>query len=263
MTRELAGTYGPWCVIAGGSDGVGVAFAHGVAARGMNVVLVARRAAVLDAAADEIRQKHRVEVRTLALDLSRTDALAELVQATADLEVGLFVYNAGGDDRSAAFLDKELDVHLALVRRNCQSVLEAAYRFGGPMVARGRGALVLVTSGAAWAGGATLAAYGATKAFDLILAESLWAEWRASGVHVLGLVLGATDTPSLRRVFDAKGKSYGALADPNDVAEQALDHLADGPTWICGSHNPTGGSPFGALARRDAVLAMSRGATRE
>ncbi|MGH3246185.1 MAG: SDR family NAD(P)-dependent oxidoreductase [Trebonia sp.] len=84
------------------------------------------------------------------------------------------MYNAGGDDRSAAFLDKDLGTHLDLVRRNCTSVLEAAYRFGAPMVARGRGAVVLVTSGAAWAGGATLAAYGATKAFDLILAEGPW-----------------------------------------------------------------------------------------
>ena len=78
-------------------------------------------------------------------------------------------------------------------------------------------------------------------------------------MNVLGLVLGRTDTPSLRRVFDAKGESYGELADPVDVAEAALDHLADGPTWIYGSENPAGGSPFGAMSRRDAVLAMSRG----
>ena len=253
--------YGPWGIVAGGSDGVGVAFARGMAARGVNVVLVARRASVLEASADEIRGRYGVEVRTVPLDLSAPDALSELEHATSDLQVGLFVYNAGGDDRSAAFLDKDLDTHLGLVRRNCVSVLEAAYRFGGPMVARGQGALVLVTSGAAWAGGATLAAYGATKAFDLILAESLWAEWRDRGVEVLGLVLGATDTPSLRRVLDAKGGSYGALADPVEVAEEALEHLADGPTWICGSANPVGGSPLGALSRRDAVLAMSRGAS--
>lgn len=257
----LTSKYGPWGIVAGGSDGVGAAFAHGMASRGINVVLVARRVPVLEASADDIRAQHGVEVRTVALDLSASAALSELARATSDLEVGLFVYNAGGDDRSAAFLDKDLGTHLELVHRNCASVLEAAYRFGAPMVARGRGALVLVTSGAAWTGGATLAAYGATKAFDLILAEGLWAEWRTSGVDVLGLVLGRTDTPSLRRVLDTKGESYGELADPNDVAKEALDHLTDGPTWIYGSHDPTGGSPFGALRRRDAVLAMSQAAT--
>lgn len=96
--------------------------------------------------------------------------------------------------------------------------------------------MVLVTSGAAWAGGATLAAYGATKAFDLILAESLWAEWRTRGVDVLGLVLGKTDTPSMRRAFDAEGKPYGELADPDEVAAAALDHLADGPPGSTGRH---------------------------
>jgi len=261
VTTTVTSKYGPWGIVAGGSDGVGAAFARAMASRGMNVVLVARRVPVLEASADEIRARHGVEVRTVALDLSAPGAVSELARATFDLEVGLFVYNAGGDDRSAAFLDKDLGSHLELIRRNCVSVLEAAYRFGAPMVARGRGAVVLVTSGAAWAGGATLAAYGATKAFDLILAESLWAEWRTSGVDVLGLVLGATDTPSLRRVLDAKGGSYGDLADPGEVAEEALDHLTDGPTWICGSNNPGGGSPLAGLSRRDAVLAMSRGAS--
>jgi short-subunit dehydrogenase len=253
MTSALAGRYGPWAVIAGGSDGIGSAFAHGL--------LVARRKAVLEAAADDIRAAHGVEVRTVSLDLAAPGALAELERETEGLETGLFVYNAGGDDSSGAFLDKDLGTHLELVQRNCASVLEAAYRFGGPMVARGRGAVVLVTSGAAWAGGARLAPYGATKAFDLLLAEGLWAEWRGRGVDVLGLVLGATDTPSMRRFFDPLGGYRGNVADPADVAEEALEHLADGPTWIFGSDNPTGGSPFGAMSRRDAVLAMSGGAS--
>jgi uncharacterized protein len=261
MSTGLISTYGRWGIVAGGSDGVGVAFAHGMAARGMNIVLVARRVPVLEAAADDIRARHGVEVLSVALDLSAPDAMAKLAASAAGLEVGLFVYNAGGDDRSTAFLDKDLEAHRELVNRNCVSVLEAAYRFGAPMVARGRGGLVLVTSGAAWAGGATLAAYGATKAFDLILAEALWAEWRGSGVDVLALVLGRTDTPSLRRVMDAKGEPYGTLADPADIAEEALSHLADGPTWIYGSANPAGGAPTGALSRREAVLMMSRGAT--
>ncbi|WP_330253926.1 SDR family NAD(P)-dependent oxidoreductase [Nocardia sp. NBC_00565] len=255
----LTSKYGPWGVIAGGSDGVGAAFAHALAARGMNVVLVARRAPVLAAFADEVRARHGVEVRTVVLDLAGAQAMADLERATADLEIGLFVYNAGGDDSSAAFLDKDLHTHLNLVHRNCASVLEAAYRFGAPMVARGRGAMVLVTSGAAWAGGAMLAAYGATKAFDLILAEGLWAEWHTSGVEVLGLVLGATDTPSMHRVLDPVGGHAGDLADPDDVAREALDHLADGPTWIFGQKTATSGSPFGAMSRRDAVLMMSRG----
>lgn len=258
MTTELTSTYGPWGVVAGGSDGIGAAFAHAMAARGMNVVLVARRVPVLEAFAEEVRARHGVEVRTVALDLSTSNALSDLVTATSDLDIGLFVYNAGGDDRSADYLDKDLDTHLSLVRRNCANVVEATYRFGGPMVARGRGAMVLVSSGAAWAGGAHLAAYGATKAFDLILAEGLWAEWSGSGVDVLALVLPATDTPSMHRVL-GPAASTRTLAAPNDVANEALDHLADGPTWIFGADQPTGGSPLGSVSRRDAVVMMSGG----
>lgn len=262
MPTHLAQKYGPWAIIAGGSDGVGAAFAHELASRGVNIVLVARRVPVLEAFADNIRAQHDVEVRTVALDLSSSDTMSELARITADLEVGLFVYNAGSDDYSAEFLDKDLDDHLSLVHRNCISVLEATYRFGAPMVARGRGAMVLLTSGAAWAGGAEHATYGATKAFDLILAESLWAEWHPKGVDVLSLVLGATDTPSLHRALGAQATTRANLADPADVAREALDHLADGPTWLFGSDNPTGGSPFGSIDRRDAVLAMSRGTSR-
>lgn len=258
MPMDFAEKYGPWGIVCGGSDGLGAAFARALASRGVNLVLVARRADVLGAFAQEIRQRYDVEVLTVTLDLTDPDAMARLSAVTADLEVGSLIANAGGDDSSAAFLDKDLDTHLALVKRNCVGVLEAAYRFGGPMVARGRGGVVLVTSRVAWAGGATLAAYGATKAFDLILAEGLWAEWHDRGVNVLGLVVTATDTPSLHRVLDAKGGSYGDLADPDDVAATALDHLADGPTWMCGSADPLGLPPFGSVTRRAAVLRMSQ-----
>jgi short-subunit dehydrogenase len=251
--------YGPWGIVAGGSDGTGIAFGHEMAARGINVVLVARREAVLKDAAARIRGEHGVEVRTVSLDLSSPGAIAGLAAATSDIEVGLFVYNAGADDSPGEFLGKDHAEHLAMVQRNCGSVLEAAHRFGAPMVARGRGGLIVVTSGAAWAGGADLATYGATKAFDLVLAEALWAEWKPSGVDVLALVLAMTDTPSFRRLLIAAGQAHEALgmASPADVARTALDHLADGPTWIWGNPDPSGASPLGALPRRDAVQLLS------
>jgi uncharacterized protein len=257
MSVDFAGKYGPWGIVCGGSDGIGAAFARALASRGVNLVLVARREDVLEAFAKEVRGRYDVEVLTVPLDLARPDAMARLSAATAELEIGSLIANAGGDDYSAAFLDKDLDRHLTLVKRNCVGVLEAAYRFGGPMVARGRGGVVLVTSGAAWAGGATLAAYGATKAFDLILAEALWAEWHDQGVDVLSLVVTATDTPSLHRALEANGGYHGDLADPDEVATTALDHLADGPTWMCGSGDPLGPPPFGSVTRRAAVLRMS------
>jgi uncharacterized protein len=248
--------YGPWAVVAGASDGTGAAFARHIAQRGVNVVLVARRKAVLD----EVAAGLGADARTVVLDLSADEAGAELARATDDLEVGLFVYNAGADPHGGLFLDTSAADVRSMVRRNCATVAESCHHFGGHMVRRGRGGLVLVSSGAAWAGGRTIAAYAATKAFDVVLAEGLWAEWHDRGVDVLTIVLGATDTPALRRQLERFGGDFGPLADADAVAEEALEHLADGPTWSYGMPDPGGPSPFASFSRRDAVRLMSQGA---
>lgn len=245
--------YGPWAVVAGGSDGTGAAFAEELAARGVDVVLVARRRAVLEELAARLPTRTRVVVQ----DLAESGAGQALAEAVADLDVGLLVFNAGADEQSRPFLEQSLPDLARLVQRNCATVLETTHRLGTRLVARGRGGLVLVSSAAAWAGGANIATYGATKAFQLSLAEALWAEWRSQGTDVLALVLGATDTPSLRRLLAARGGAFPSLDQPAEVVRAALDHLADGPVWTVGSADPTGGNPFGAMPRREAVELMS------
>ena len=94
-------------------------------------------------------------------------------------------------------------------------------------------------------------AYAASKAFDLVLAESLWAELQPRGVDVLSMVLGPTDTPAFQRIL--KGREMDGVADPDDVAVDMLDHLADGPTF------PPDPTPFGTVPRRQAVELMSMG----
>ncbi len=138
-----------------------------------------------------------------------------------------------------------------MLTRNCATVLASTHHFGALMAERGRGGIVLVTSGAAWAGGSHLAVYGATKAFDLILAESLWSELALSGVDVLGAVLGQTDTPALRKLLG--DREISGLAEPDDVARGILDNLPNGPTW------PPDPSPLGSIPRRQAVELMSQG----
>jgi short-subunit dehydrogenase len=245
---EFANRYGPWALVAGASEGVGASIARLLGERGVNVVLVAGTPATLDEAAAAVA----TETRTVVLDLSSDGAVDELRATTADLDVGLFVYNAGADPYMSQFLDQPPAVWQALLARNCVTVLGATHHFAGRMVERGRGGIALVTSGAAWAGGARLAVYGASKAFDLVLAESLWAELGPRGVDVLAMVLGATDTPALRRLLD--GREFEGLAGADDVARDLLDNLGNGPTF------PPGPSPFGTLSRRDCVELMSAGA---
>lgn len=244
---NFAERYGPWAVVAGASEGVGASLARLLGERDVNVVLVARNPVTLDAAATSVVTR----TRTLSLDLATPGAADALATATADLDVGLFVYNAGADTNLSPFLDRSVEAWQALLARNCTTVLATVHHFARRLVARGRGGISLVTSGAAWAGGSHLAVYSASKAFDLLLAESLWAELGPLGVDVLAIILGATDTPALRRFLG--DRELGGLASADEVARDLLDNLANGPTF------PPGPNPFGSMSRRDAVQLMSQG----
>jgi len=116
---DFAGRYGPWALVAGGSEGVGAAYAHAMAERGLNVVLLARRQAILDEVGAAIRADTGVEARTAAVDLAAPDAMAQIVAATAGLEVGMVMYNAGGDPHYEPFLANPVELALAMTQRNC------------------------------------------------------------------------------------------------------------------------------------------------
>lgn len=261
MTSDFAQRYGPWALIIGASEGVGAAYALAVAGRGLNVVLVARRQAVLDEVATDIRARTGVRTRTIAVDLTGHDAMDRLAAGTADLEVGMVFYCAGADPVFEPFLDHPVEVPLAMVHRNCVVPMQVCHHFAGPMRDRGRGGLILVSSGAALAGGPNMVGYAATKAFDLVMAEALWAELHDLGVDVLALVLGLTDTPALRRLMvrrgtlpagDPEAPIAGAMTADEVVAE-ALASLTDGPTCLVGEMMRLGAQTFATMSRNDAV----------
>src|SRR5581483_11970248 len=118
----FAERYGPWAVIAGASEGTGSAFAHRVAAEGLNCVLVARREEPLNRLARSLRSQYGIECATAAVDLSADDAAARLTAAAGEREVGLFISNAGADSIGSLFLDAGIADWDALVRRNVLTV---------------------------------------------------------------------------------------------------------------------------------------------
>jgi uncharacterized protein len=253
--------YGPWALIAGASEGVGAAYARAMADRGINVVLLARRQRALDEIASEIQAGTGVEARAVVVDLAEADATARIVDATAGLDVGTLMYCAGADPNYEPFLDNPVEVALAMVHRNCTVPLQLCHHFAGQMASRGSGSIVLVSSGAGLAGGRNMVAYGASKAFDIVLAEGLWAELHDRGVDVLALVLGVTDTPALRRLLARRGNIGSAddptpipgAATPDEVVAQALANLSNGPTWFVGEQLREGSRHLGSLPRSDAV----------
>lgn len=227
--------YGPWAVVAGGSEGVGAEFARQLAAAGINLVLIARKPDPLAETAETCRALG-VEVRTLAVDLVSADAVTRIAEATSDLEVGLLIYNAGANTCSERFLDGALSDFGGVIDLNIGTMLALVQHFGRPMRDRRRGGILMVGSMAGYLGSMRHTVYGGVKAFGRIFAEGLWLELRDYGVDVLELVLGVTRTPAMERVglnFDVPGMR---VANPADVAREGLEQLPHGPIHIAGGN---------------------------
>lgn len=247
----FARRYGAWAVVAGGSDGLGAAFADALATRGLNCLLIARRQAPLDEVAASLRDRHGVETRTLALDLGTPDAALSLAKATAALDIGLVVFNAGAEASGELFLDAPYETWRNLIERNILFLTDALHRFGTRLRERGRGGLVVVGSEAAFGGGARGAMYTASKGYALNLCESLWAELRPHGVDVLTLLFKIADTPTLRAVLARKDIPIAATgaAAPEALARATLDALGDGPVLNFDEETPPDPLTSAALRR--------------
>jgi short-subunit dehydrogenase len=260
----FATKYGPWALVAGASDGVGAAFAAGLAERGVNVVLLARRQAVLDQVAAEINSQSAVETRTLAIDLAEPGAASAIAAATSDLEIGFFVYCAGADPDFKPFLANPIEPAEAMVQRNCMVPMQLCHHFAPAMVERGSGGIVIFGSGAGLAGGPNMVAYGATKAFDMVFAEALWAELHDKGVDVLGLILGKTNTPALRELEYSRGQISSpddvppGAAAVDDVIAEAFENLTNGPTLMVGEDMRAAVPMMASLTRNQIVELMTQ-----
>ncbi len=255
----FATKYGPWALVAGASDGVGAAFAEELAERGVNVVLLARRQAVLDQVAAEIETKTSAQTRTLAIDLTQPDAASAVAAATSDLAIGMLVYCAGADPDFQPFLANPIRAAEAMVQRNCMVPMQLCHHLAPAMVDRGSGGIVIFGSGAGLAGGANMVAYGASKAFDMTFAEALWAELHDKGIDVLGLILGKTDTPALRELEHRRGLLSSPDETPPDAAAvadvvaEAFENLGNGPTLMVGDMMRAAAQLLASVSRKQAV----------
>lgn len=216
--------YGPWAVVTGASSGIGDALARELAARGLSIVLVARRAQRLEDLGAALRRDHGVETLSVELDLGREDAVATLVQAVGDRDVGLVCANAGFGEKGA-FLDHGFEVYQRMIRLNCESTAALAHAFVPKLVARGRGGLLVVASTAAFQGTPWTSTYAATKAFDLVFAEGLHEELREQGVDVVALCPGSTDTEGPKRTGVDPARVPFGMATAESVARAGIDGL--------------------------------------
>lgn len=229
--------YGPRALIVGGSDGIGAAFARALARLGFDLVLVARREAVLGSLREALCREYRVDVVILPADISTDEGTALVLRRAESIDLGLVVCNAALAP-IGPFLELPLEVHERVLAQNCRAVAVLAHALGKKLVARGRGGLVLLTSMAGFQGSAQVAHYAATKAYVRVLGEGLWEELRRRGVDVVACCAGPVRTPTYERT---RPRTIGWLAppvlEPDQVVKETLAALGRGPVVIPGRLN--------------------------
>ena len=256
---DFASRYGSWAIVAGASEGIGASYAEELAARGLNLILIARRSALLGSLASELSRKYNVEIKTIVLDLSAGDAPEQILRATNDLKVGLLVYNAAFS-AIGPFLERPVEDHLKEIQTNALTPLKLVYLFAKQMMVRGCGGIVLMSSLSAFQGSAYISTYAATKAFNIVLAEGLWEEWREHGVDVLVCISGAVKTPNYVASEPGQTGGLGAMTmNPDQVVREALNALGKGPYVIPGRMNRVASFVMRhLLPRKAAVKFMGR-----
>jgi uncharacterized protein len=213
------GRFGPWALVTGASSGIGKEFARQIAASGINVVLVARREALLREVGVEFSKRYGVEHRAVALDVSRDDFIGQLASTTADLDIGLVVSNAGTGN-SGEFLTLDRQLHHTTLRISTMAHLDVAHVFGAKLAARKRGGLVLVGAMGAENGVPLMANDGAAKAYIHSLGEALHYEFKLRGVCVTVLAAGFTETAVLGKFgFDPKTMPLKPMSVEQCVSE--------------------------------------------
>jgi len=246
--------YGPWAVVTGAAQGIGAAFAAELVTRGLRVLLVDREEDLLADRAAQLRGSGG-EVRAVVVDLGQPGGPEQVLDATVGLDVGLLVSNAALS-YVGSFLEQSLPDKLAQLDINCRGPLILVDGVLPRLVSRGRGGVILLSSGSALRGSPLVAGYAATKAWNLILAESLWDELRDTGVDVMAVRPGTTRTPGWLSSRPQASLATAAVMEPADVVVEVLDTLGTAPSMAPGQANRDAEAMLGGLDRTDAVRLM-------
>jgi short-subunit dehydrogenase len=256
VTADFAERYGPVAVVTGASSGIGYAFAEELAARGLDLIVTARRLDRLEELAARLAGQHGVTVTPRQSDLTDPAAPRQLVDFTAGLDVGLVVSNAGFGLRRAPHDAHDAAGLTALLMLNCHAPSALAHGFIPRLRARGRGGIIFTSSVEGAIGGPYSAAYSSSKAMVTALGEALWGELADTGIDVLTLCPGKTVSEAAVK----QGFSPSMLDDAMpalEVARLALEHIKDGPTYIASEHYATMIEQLSAVPRRQALLASA------
>lgn len=254
---DFAERYGPAALVTGASSGIGKAFAEALALQGLDLVITARRGERLRELADRLSREQGVDVKVCEADLTQADAAQRLLEATAGIDIGLVISNAGfGMKGPHEANDARAMTDMLMV--NCNAPMQLARGFAPRLRVRGKGGIVFTSSIEALMGCPYSAAYSSSKALVNALGEALWAELQPEGIDVLTLCPGATESEAaaLQGVDISKLRNVMPAAD---VARLTLENIRNGPTFFSSDAYKANFDQLLALPRSDALMAMARG----
>lgn len=218
-----------YALITGASSGIGECFARALAARGRNLVLVARSQDKLDALARELTSHHGVHAEPVALDLSETGAASHLAQILREraFAIDLLINNAGFGAHGE-FWQLPLERQSQMLRLNIDALVELTYLLLPAMIEKRRGAIINVSSTASFQPVPYTTVYSATKAFVTSFSMGLAEELRAYGIRVVTLCPGGTRTNFFDASHYQKRDFAGGLQTPEEVVRVGLRALERG-----------------------------------
>jgi len=250
---SLRERYGEWALVTGASAGIGIEFARALAREGVSCVLTARREDRLRSLAAEIEKHYGVATRVVAADLADASGPDRIIDELGDLSIGIFINNAGFG--YAGRFDKLETSRLRdLVQVNCVAPVVLASRLLPGMVQRRRGAMIVSGSIAGRQPLPRHSIYAASKAFDQLFGEALWAELRGSGVDVLVLEPGPTES----EFQEVAGETRETGEPASNVVAIAFDALGNQPSVISGWFNWLRANAIRLAPRSIAVLAAEQ-----
>ncbi|HEY0702623.1 MAG TPA: SDR family oxidoreductase [Candidatus Acidoferrales bacterium] len=221
-----------WSLITGASAGIGLELAKLLAASGANLVLTARRADRLQQIAAELQSAHNIKVEIVAADLTQPGAPAEIFNFTTGKKIEIeFLINNAGFGAFGYIHEIPVEKMLEMIQVNCAAVVHLTRLYVPAMVARRSGDVLIVASLASFQPVPFNSVYAATKAFDLLFAESIAEELRPSGVHVCALCPGSTTT-EFQQVADQPDRVFRSAETAEKVARVGLEAMAAGKTYV-------------------------------
>jgi len=240
----------PVALVTGASSGIGAQFARSLAARGDDLVVVARDAARLDALAEQLEREHGVDVEVLSADLTskKGRAVVEARLESAEPAVDLLVNNAGmGTYGRFAELSREGEERE--IRLNVLALVQLSHAALAGMIERGRGGIINVSSLAGHQPTPLNATYGGTKAFVTSFSQALHEELRGTGVKVMVLCPGFTRTEFQERAgFESRSVPSFMWQTPEAVVAATLRAYDQGRAMcIPGALNQAGAAFSSAL----------------